>query len=290
MSKLIADSNNNNDNNNSESSSSQQRSATSSAAHVAAAHNDAAALAQLPLAQLAQANADGLLPAQIAAQLGHVAALQVLHSRALLADDSTAHWLLLCAVRGAHLDAVRFFVETCGVKLNSSNNHNNANADSPLMCAVRAGSLPLVRYLCDRGADVHYRGRDSDALLIAVRSGHVPLARALLDAGADVNVRIGDAAADGDVDGNELCTALTLAARNNDAAMTLLLLECGANVNVFATADKDDVYGTHLVQACLSRLLGLRCVSFVRAGADPNAPNSTGTHASHGRSSAPRPL
>jgi hypothetical protein len=37
--------------------------------------------------------------------------------------------------------------------------------------------------------------------------------------------------------------------------MAQLLIERGANVNVFATAAKDDVYGTHLVQACLADAL-----------------------------------
>jgi ankyrin repeat protein len=243
-------------------------SALANAAHVAALHNNARALAALPVTALAHTNSDGLLPAHVAAQHGHVAALEVLHSRSSAPIDSS---VLFAAVRGAQVEAVRFIIDVCHVAVNG---FTPAGSDSVLMCAVRTEHLATVRLLCDRGADVHWRGRDSDALLLAVRSGHVAIARALLDAGADVNVRVGNDL-DTQSDANEFCTALTLAARTNNAEMTQLLIERGANVNVFATAEKDDVYGTHLVQACLADALEPARL-IVRAGADPNTRNSQG--------------
>lgn len=243
-------------------------------AHIAATHNNAAALALLPPAALCVANDDGLLPAHIAAQLGHVDILLHLRDNAPTTLSACAENLahdspLRLAVKNGSFDAVKFLIEQCNISVNERSD----NTASPLLCGVLHGDVAMVRYLCERGADVHWRGREADALLLAVKTGRLPLARLLLDAGADVNVRFGDS--NGVVDDNDLCTALTLAVRNKDADMARLLIERGANVNVFATAAKDDVYGTHLVQACLAGAVD--CAQLIaRAGADPNCFNSHG--------------
>jgi ankyrin repeat protein len=136
-----------------------------------------------------------------------------------------------------------------------------------LCCAARLNHCAVLAALCARAPHcVHSPDRDGvEALLHAVTHRQLGAARVLLDAGADANARTRD-----------LRTALTVAASNDDRDMAALLLECGANVSVFATADKDDVLGTHLMQACLSGSLACAAL-FVAAGQDPNAPNSTGS-------------
>lgn len=176
-------------------------------------------------------------------------------------NDSITDSLHSAASRG-DVEALTRLLDSGATPIDS---RDPADQSTALISAARRGHTAALSLLCRRGADVHARGRDElDALLHAVLRRDRESSSVLLDAGADANVRTA-----------ELRTALAVASANDDAHMVALLLRHGANASVFATAEKDDVCGTHLVQACLAGSLSCARL-FVQAGLDPNAPTSSG--------------
>jgi uncharacterized protein len=94
-----------------------------------------------------------------------------------------------------------------------------ASGDGPMIRAVKAGDLAVVRALIASGEDVNARSGDgSTPLLWAVHNAETEIARVLIGAGADVDV----ANAYG-------VTPLLDASRTGDAAMVDLLLQAGAD-------------------------------------------------------------
>ncbi len=105
---------------------------------------------------------------------------------------------------------------------------NRANAPkpqgtTPLMEAMKSGSVETVRLLLDRGADVNGKRPDgTTALHLAARYGDVPLAALLLDRGADVNAVAGKA--------GYPATPLSYAVAQAHADVVALLLKRGADL------------------------------------------------------------
>ncbi|WP_455381642.1 ankyrin repeat domain-containing protein [Salinispira pacifica] len=90
---------------------------------------------------------------------------------------------------------------------------------TPLMLAVRSGSVPVVRFLLESGAKVDARdGRRATALLYAAERGRDGIAALLLSAGASVDARdrFGD-------------WPLLAAVREGNQAVVELLLAAGAD-------------------------------------------------------------
>jgi ankyrin repeat protein len=137
--------------------------------------------------------------------------------------------------------------------------------ESPLMLAARAGDVAIARRLLAAGAAVDARDAEygQTALLVAAREGNADVAKLLLDAGADVNAatRAGATPAfrkPGDNAGSKgvgiirggwpehgmrapipgAKTPLLYATRRGDLALTRLLVEAGADLEL---ADADGV-------------------------------------------------
>jgi ankyrin repeat protein len=113
---------------------------------------------------------------------------------------------LMWAAAQGHADAIRFLIEH-GADVNAQSKQEKAkpygtagpgakvpeNLQSggltPLLFAVREGSLPSVKVLMDAKADVNRTSGDgSSPLLVAVLNGRYDMARYLIDKGANVSL------------------------------------------------------------------------------------------------------
>lgn len=93
---------------------------------------------------------------------------------------------------------------------------------TPLIDAIREGSLEKVKTLVAKGADVNSRTRSgSTALMFAAESNRPAIAAFLLDKGADANAKNG-----------ENNTALIYAAAKGNVGVARVLLKHGADANV----------------------------------------------------------
>ncbi|MEM9362486.1 MAG: ankyrin repeat domain-containing protein [Bacteroidota bacterium] len=99
---------------------------------------------------------------------------------------------------------------------------NIQDGATPLIKAVRQRSLPEVKRLVQRGADVNeVVKQDSSPLIEACRLGYLHIAQFLVENGADVNLH---------VRGDE--TPLIRAAWNGHLHIVKYLIENGADVNL----------------------------------------------------------
>ena len=99
---------------------------------------------------------------------------------------------------------------------------NIQDGATPLIKAVRQGSLPEVKRLVQRGHDVNEGvQQDSSPLIEACRLGYLHIAQFLVEHGADVNLH---------VMGDE--TPLIRAAWNGHLHIVKFLIENGADVNL----------------------------------------------------------
>src|SRR5678815_5511372 len=75
------------------------------------------------------------------------------------------------------------------LKAGADPKHAHTEGETPLMAASRAGSVPAVRLLLDRGADPNAADafQQETALMWASAEGHVDVVDVLLNAGADPN-------------------------------------------------------------------------------------------------------
>jgi hypothetical protein len=147
-----------------------------------------------------------------------------------LANEGFGDWertrfMASCATK-AGLDRVKWWVETCGAKVNQE----TSGGWTPLMyaCEVEPSNdqeddacAAVVRYLLDHGADLNkstYNGRN--ALLQASNAGSAKTVQLLLDVGADVDSE--------DANG---WTPLMCATSSGHTKVVKLLIAAGADVN-----------------------------------------------------------
>ena len=134
-------------------------------------------------------------------------------------------------------------------------NAAQASGLTPLMTAVRTGSVEVVRALLEAGADVNAATVEtrSTPLMWAVAGQRRDLAHRLIERGADVHVSTAKG-----------FTLLMMAARSGDIEMARTLLAAGAGVNA-PSAD-----GTHVLPFAI--VLGQDEFAYflLEQGADPN--------------------
>ncbi len=139
------------------------------------------------------------------------------------ANDNTPNKSLLTAVMAGDLDLVRQAIEM-GANLDC---YDWDLGYSPLGMAIERGHLDIVRYLLDTGANPQAGSTTSTALGLAAEQGETQMIQLLLSSGVDVNAPV---AADG-------WTALLSAIKNGYRSLVPILVNAGANVNVWSRGE-----------------------------------------------------
>ena len=89
-----------------------------------------------------------------------------------------------------NFDEVKRLVDEEGVDVESSDDRNRSNCDTPLMKAAMHGHVDIVRFLLDRGANIDNRSDiDDTALHYAAYYGHDEIVKLLIERGANLHVR-----------------------------------------------------------------------------------------------------
>ncbi|MEO7718757.1 MAG: ankyrin repeat domain-containing protein [Capsulimonas sp.] len=189
------------------------------------------------------ADADGTTPLMLAAQMDNLGVVQALLARG--ADPSLRDKRGWSAIRWAagrgwsdvvtvlrdhspmDLHEAAQFGDPVRVRarLDAGDDVNAPDAQgmTPLMAAMKSGSVETTRLLLDRGADVNRKGQKGrTALHLAAFYGDLPQVRLLLDRGADINAATSTRAL--------LITPLTEAVRQAQADVVATLIERGVNV------------------------------------------------------------
>ena len=121
------------------------------------------------------------------------------------------------AVQSGSLEIVEYFVEECDANVNST----NECGETALHYAVAAGSIFIVKYLVEHGADVNSRNNHGTTILHSALSykSKVDMVKYLVEHGAGINFK--------DSDGE---TALHTAAVNCNLEVVKYLVEQGADL------------------------------------------------------------
>ncbi|KAJ3033175.1 hypothetical protein HDV00_006672 [Rhizophlyctis rosea] len=127
---------------------------------------------------------------------------------------------LIHAAYADHMDVVLFFLSK-GVDVNAV---GSAFGNTALASASDYGHTEIVRVLLEAGVDVNAHG--GLALRLAARGRYIDIVSALLNAGADVNASFAFPT------GSHFYTPLVASVRNNDVAMTKILLAAGSGLEV----------------------------------------------------------
>ena len=156
---------------------------------------------------------DGNTILMIAARLGHTELVSDLIARkaSLTRQTKTGDTALMMACLGNHLDVVKMLV-SAGAPVESGHGWQ------PLHYAAFGGSVDIVRYLLDKGAEKNALAPNSyTPLMLAVRESKLDTARALLLEDADTAHK-----------GPKGETALSIAEQRGNADLVDLLKRAGA--------------------------------------------------------------
>ena len=146
----------------------------------------------------------------------------------------------------------------------------------PLLAALNKEHLNIALLLLERGADMEFRGRQTqNALYVASSRGYTEAVQSLIDHGADLNVRCGDT----DEQRSVKWTPLLVASKNGRLDISRVLLKHGADVNYQDDFGKSPLHvASRLASNDLARLL-------LNHGANLNALDASGETALHDASS-----
>lgn len=213
----------------------------------------------------------------VAALHGHTNVVQTLLGQKVEVNTTSKYGFapLIEAVRLGELDVIKLLVEIGGADVNFADEYGNTPLCAALSPGIWADAMPrymvgselresqpkppfnedLVRYLIDRGADVHaVTSRGTSMLSVAIGSSNSAIVEMLLDEGASVDdadelLRLIINAAFSEkediarrllqhksitadaVDRSKLYLALHVACENEDLEFVKLLVEAGADVN-----------------------------------------------------------
>lgn len=211
----------------------------------------------------------------VAALHGHTDVVQILLDQKVEVNTASKYGFapLVEAVRRGELNIIKLLVETGGGDVNFADEYGNTPLRAALSPGTWADGVPrymfgsegwesqtkppfnedLVRYLIERGADVHaVTPRGTSMLSIAIGYSNSAIVDMLLNEGAGIDdadeiVRLIISAANSEkddiakrllrqesanaVDGSKLCPALHIACENEDLEFVKLLVEAGADVN-----------------------------------------------------------
>jgi ankyrin repeat protein len=166
-------------------------------------------------------------------------------------DGSTA---LTLAVQYKNLDIVKILITYDASNKKAYINHRTKDGSTAIMFAASDGSLEMVMYLIENGADIHYMDDyDNTALIFASTSQSPDTVAYLIEQGANIehinknsatplimaaykghpnnlNILLQAGANFSHIDINEK-SVLQFAAENGDVAKVQILLDCGVDTN-----------------------------------------------------------
>jgi ankyrin repeat protein len=183
----------------------------------------------------------------MAAQRGYIGLVQMLlRCGAFLTEDT-----LTCAIQSANMDLVQYVLQE-GAKIDSCATFFK----TPYSEAIRNGNMDLVRLLEDQGALCHIeeKSRFKAAVCAASEVGNLGVLQSLIQRGADTHEE-------------ELGYALFAASKAGHEEAALLLIDAGANVNVYSGPSSDN--GPPLYEA-LKRKMGGLVRALLNVDADVN--------------------
>lgn len=172
-------------------------------------------------------------PLHEAAMNGHADVCRLLVDFGLLVDCHTTRGRtpLMYAVKGNHIDVVRYFVAECSANVNEQ----NEMGVTPVYIASQDGLAAIVELLVQHGADVNLSNRTRHSPLHeAVAGGYRDVAEFLLTHGADKHA----------VDAMGV-TIWHEAAGNGDVALLDLLLEYDVSLQRDGHEQVDNVMARH---------------------------------------------
>ena len=115
-----------------------------------------------------------------------------------------------------NLEAVKYLVEK-GADIHAK----DKDSKTPLHCTCQKGDLEVVKYLVEKGADINAKSNfDNTPLIYACQKGHLKLVKYLVEKGADINAKINS--------GN---TPLHYACQEGDLELVKYLVEKGVDIH-----------------------------------------------------------
>lgn len=213
-------------------------------------------------AELANAvDHEGRVPLHHAVVKGHADVVRALLDKGALTgfhDSKGKSPLHLAVDREDH--SLMFMLAEHGADINAG-----TGADTPLMSAVRSGSMEKLRVLLDMGADPNQTNAEGlTALMVACDDDRADIAALLLEAGADPTLKTKEGRA-----------ALHYARNGIDAGLLQRMVHAGASLE-----DKDRVGRTALLSALYRREFSFALV-LLDAGAKAKARDDAGIAALH---------
>lgn len=211
---------------------------------------------------------DRLRPMHLAAEAGHLALMQYLHtaqSVPLDQQDRTGNTALFWAALRGHGHVVNWLIaatqaQTPAQHVKHHVKHRNLRGENALFNAAFAGVVPLVQTLIAQGCDPDLRNVSGhSALMNAAAAGHLPVVQALFAQGAALDAR---------TDTGEQALHFAAEAGHEHVVQWLLQQGCSPNCQN-QSGETPMMWATLNGHSSVKRLL-------LEHGADPDCQNNDG--------------